>query len=308
MIKLSKILKEVMEQEEQDNIAVESRYDKVIKDALKVDQIPLVKGKYKLGESGTVQGSDNDTFTKLYKVAPPTADKEIGSAGSKGSGNGEIALYWLFKYQTPSVPAEDSRGLDNPDLIIDGHGVEIKSMEKSDLSLGRFGLKDYKETALLLNDIFSLHALSSLIAHKKNRIATASNFNQDELKEALRSVIELHNDEKLKELKDAFPVIGNVYKKTEIIFDKLSLKGNLDETEAGGAVLKKLLTTKLTRKLNLNSKEPGYIVNISSAGQIKYYKVTTEMLEKLDNKKIMDGNNVTAKQSFLYIKPETLFK
>ena len=95
-------------------------------------------------------------------------------------------------------------------------------MEKSDLSLGRFGLKDYKETALLLNDIFSLHALSSLIAHKKNRIATASNFNQDELKEALRSVIELHNDEKLKELKDAFPVIGNVYKKTEIIFDKFS--------------------------------------------------------------------------------------
>jgi hypothetical protein len=36
MIKLSKILKEVMEQEEQDNVAVETTYDKVIKDALKV--------------------------------------------------------------------------------------------------------------------------------------------------------------------------------------------------------------------------------------------------------------------------------
>jgi len=297
-----------MEQEEQDNVAVENTYDKVIKDALKVDQIPPVKGNYKLGQSGTVQGSDNDIFTKLYKVAPPTAGKEIGSAGTKGSGNGEIALYWLFKYQTPSIPAQDSRGSDNPDLIINGHGVEVKSMESNDLALGRFGHEEYKETILLLNDIFSLYALSSVIAHKKPRIPTVSNFNQNELKEALKSVIELYNDEKLKELKDAFPIIGNVYKKTEIIFDKLSLEGNFDETEAGGAVLKKLLTTKLTRKLNLNSKEPGYIVNISSSGNIKYYEITKEMLENLDNKKIIDSNNVTAKQSFLYIKPEQLFK
>lgn len=297
-----------MEQEEQDNIATESTYDKVIKDALKVDQIPLVKNKYTLGNSGPVKSPDLETFKELYKVAPPTTGKEVGSAGTKGSGNGEIALYWLFKYQTPSIPAQDSRGSDNPDLIIDGHGVEVKSMDSSDLALGRFGHEDYKETTLLLNDIFSLYALSSVIAHKKPRIPAVSNFNQNELKEALKSVIELHNDEKLKELKDAFPIIGNVYKKTQIIFDKLSLEGTFDEVEAGGAVLKKLLTTKLTRKLNLDSKEPGYIVNISSSGDIKYYKITKEMLESLDNKKIMDGNNVTAKQSFLYIKPENLFK
>jgi hypothetical protein len=308
MIKLSKILKEVMEQEEQDNVAVENTYDKVIKDALKVDQIPLVKGKYKLGQSGTVQGSDKDTFNKLYKVAPPTAGKEIGSAGTKGSGNGEIALYWLFKYQTPSIPAEDSRGVDNPDLIIDGHGVEVKSMDKAELPLGRFGHQDYKEVILLLNDIFSLYALSSLIAHKKKRIPTASNFNQDELEEALESIIELHKDENLKKYSEAFPIISNIFKKTNIIFDKLSLKDVSDITEAGGAVLKKLLLVKLTRKLILNSKEPGYIVNVGSDGKITYYEVTKEKIEKLDNSKIMDSNNVTAKQSFLTIKPEILFK
>jgi hypothetical protein len=308
MIKLSKILKEVMEQEEQNKVASETQYDIVIKNALKVDQIPLVKEEYKLGDDGKVKSPDSEIFKQLYKISPPKSDKEIGSAGTKGSGNGEIALYWLFKYQTPSIPAQDSRGSDNPDLIIDGHGVEVKSMDSSDLALGRFGHEDYKETILLLNDIFSLYALSSVIAHKKPRIPAVSNFNQNELKEALKSVIELHNDEKLKELKDAFPIIGNVYKKTQIIFDKLSLEGNFDEMEAGGAVLKKLLTTKLTRKLNLNSKEPGYIVNISSSGDITYYEVTKEKLESLDNKKIMDSNNVTAKQSFLYIKPEQLFK
>jgi hypothetical protein len=308
MIKLSNILKEVMEKKEQYNDNTESTYDKVIKDALKVDQIPLVQGKYKLGDNKSPQGPDLETFIKLYKVSPPTSGKEVGSAGTKGSGNGEIALYWLFKYQTPSIPARDSRGSDNPDLIINGNGVEVKSMESNDLALGRFGHEEYKENILLLNDIFSLYALSSVIAHKKPRIPTVSNFNQNELKEALKSVIELYNDEKLKELKDSFPIIGNIYKKTEIIFNKLSLEGNFDEVEAGGAVLKRLLTTKLTRKLNLNSKEPGYIVNISSSGDIKYYRVTIEMLENLDNKKIMDGNNVTAKQSFLYIKPENLFK
>ena len=297
-----------MEQEEQNKVASETQYDIVIKNALKVDQIPLVKEEYKLGDDGKVKSPDSEIFKQLYKISPPKSDKEIGSAGTKGSGNGEIALYWLFKYQTPSIPAQDSRGSDNPDLIIDGHGVEVKSMDSSDLALGRFGHEDYKETILLLNDIFSLYALSSVIAHKKPRIPAVSNFNQNELKEALKSVIELHNDEKLKELKDAFPIIGNVYKKTQIIFDKLSLEGNFDEMEAGGAVLKKLLTTKLTRKLNLNSKEPGYIVNISSSGDITYYEVTKEKLESLDNKKIMDSNNVTAKQSFLYIKPEQLFK
>ena len=307
MIKLTKILKEVMEQEEQDNASVDTTYDKVIKDALKVDQIPAVQGKYALGDNKTPQGSDLEIFNKLYKVSPPTSGKEIGSAGSQGSGNGEIALYWLFKYQNPSISAEDSRGLDNPDLIINGHGVEVKSMEKNDLPLGRFGHQDYKEIILLLNDIFSLYALSSLIAHKKKRIPTASNFNQSELQEALESIIKLHNDENLKSLADAFPIISNVYKKTNIIFEKLSLKDSPDVQEAGGAVLKKLLLVKLTRKLNLNSKEPGYIVNVSSNGEIKYYKVTKEMIEGLDNKKIMTDNNVTAKQSFLSIKPEALF-
>lgn len=295
-----------MDQDEQDN-AVESTYDKVIKDALKVDIIPLVNGKYELGQSGKVQSSDIKTFTELYKVSPPTSGKEIGSAGTKGSGNGEIALYWLFKYQNPSISAQDSRGIDNPDLIIDGYGVEVKSIDKKELQLGRFGHKDYKEIILLLNDIFSIYALSSLIAHKKSRIPTAGNFNQDELEEALESIIELHNDENLKKYAETFPVISNIFKKTSIIFDKLSIKDVTNIQEAGGAVLKKLLVIKLTRKLNLDSKNKGYMVNISSSGELTYYEITKEMIEGLDNAVIMKDNNVTAKQSFLSIKPEALF-
>lgn len=306
MIKLSNILKEVMEKDQDDN-SMNNTYDQVIKSALKVDTIPQVINKYKLGTSVKVSGPDLLIFKELYPITPPKKGEEVGSAGTKGSGNGEIALYWLFKYQNPSIPTEDSRGIDNPDLIIDGHGVEVKSMSTPELSLGRFGHKEYKEISLLLNDIFSLYALSSLIAHKKSRIPTSSNFNQDELKEALKSVIELHNDEKLKDLKDAFPIIGNVYKKTQIIFDKLSLEGDFNQEEAGGAVLKKLLIVKLSRKLILNSGKPGYIVNISSDGQLKYYEVTKEKLETLDNKLIMTNNNVTAKQSFISIKPEALF-
>ena len=37
-----------MEKEKQYNDNTESTYDKVIKDALKVDQIPLVNGKYNI--------------------------------------------------------------------------------------------------------------------------------------------------------------------------------------------------------------------------------------------------------------------
>ena len=297
-----------MEQEEQNNVASETDYDKVIKNELKVDQIPLVKNKYTLGISGQVESPDSEIFKQLYKLSPPKSDNEIGSAGSKGSGNGEIALYWLFKYQTPSISAKDSRGSDKPDLTIDGHGVEVKSVGKTDLPLGRFGGEDYKETLLLLNDIFSLYAISSLVAHKKKRIPILSNFNQDELIEAIKSVIELHNNKKLKELGDAFPVIGNIYKKTQIIFDKLSLEGTFDEKKAGGAVLKMLLKEKLRRKLSLDSGKPGYIVNVGSDGALKYYKVTLDDIDKIDDSDIMTSNKVTAKQSALNIKPETLFK
>jgi len=307
MIKLSKILKEVMEQEEQNKVASETQYDIVIKDALKVDQIPLVKEKYKLGDSEKVKSPDSEIFNELYKVSPPPAGNEIGSAGTKGSGNGEIALYWLFKYQTPSISAKDSRGTDSPDLTIDGYGVEVKSVGKTDLPLGRFGGPTYKETLLLLNDIFSLYAISSLVAHKKKRIPTLSNFNQDELIEALKSVIELHNNKELKDLKDAFPVIGNLYKKTQIIFDKLSLKGTFDEKQAGGAVLKMLLKEKLRRKLSLDSGKPGYIVNVRSDGDLTYYKVTLDDIDKIDDSDIMTSNKVTAKQSALNIKPDVLF-
>jgi hypothetical protein len=307
MIKLYNILKEVMVEDEKENTTETSVYDSVIKNALKVDTIPTVQGKYKLGDNKSPQGADLKIFNELYKVSPPKKEQEVGSAGTKGSGNGEIALYWLFKYQNPSIPAQDSRGVDNPDLIIDGYGVEVKSSDKGDLQLGRFGHKDYKEITLLLNDIFSLYALSSVIAHQKPRIPTASNFNQNELEEALESVIELHKDENLKKYADSFPMISNVYKKTDIIFEKLSLEGNFSAKEAGGAVLKKLILVKLTRKLMLDSKEPGYIVNISSNGNLKYYEITKEKIENLENSTIMNDNNVTAKQSFITIKPEVLF-
>jgi len=304
MIKLSNILKEVMKEDDKEVLSGSTIYDDVIKKELKVEEIPSVKGKYKLGESKKVQGSDLEIFKKLYPLSPPKKGEEVGSAGTKGSGNGELALYWLFKYQ--GIPAEDSRGVDNPDLIINGYGVEVKSVEKSELQLGRFGHKDYKEIILLLNDIFSIYALSSLIAHKKSRIPTAGNFNQEELEEAIESVIEIHNDENLKKLADTFPTIGNIYKKTNIIFDKLSLKNESDIQTAGGQVLKKLLDTKITRKLLLNSKDKGYIVNVSSNGELTYYEITKEKIDNISPSVAI--NNIIIKQSFLSIKPEALFK
>jgi hypothetical protein len=107
-----------MKEDDKEILSGSTIYDDVIKKELKVEERPSVKGEYKLGESKKVQGSDLEIFKKLYPLSPPKKGEEVGSAGTKGSGNGELALYWLFKYQTPSIPARDSRGSDNPDLII----------------------------------------------------------------------------------------------------------------------------------------------------------------------------------------------
>ena len=124
---------------------------------------PKKKYPYKNGTfSFSVDPLDKEMWDKLYPVSPPKVGKPIGSEGSKGVGNGEIALYWLYQF-SESARVEEGRSGDDPDLFFDGKGVEVKAWDKHEgmHGLGRFGAD--KENLQLLSIIFGFNALATVL-------------------------------------------------------------------------------------------------------------------------------------------------
>ena len=299
-----------MEKEKQYNDNTESTYDKVIKDALKVDQIPLVNGKYKLGQSRTVDGSDQNIFKKLYPITPPKSDKEIGTAGTRGSGNGEIALYWLLNGSGYNVM--DSRGKSSPDLTVNGViGVEVKSSDNNYIDLGRYARLE--SITRLLNSIFSIYELlqdtpdledNTTSLKNKTKTINSANFSIDNIKDAAKLIIDFYD--KIKKDKDltSIPIIKNIYNKIRTLFELTpkDIDKHSPETLAAG-LLKILFIGILKEKPGIG----GYIANVKENGELQWFKVTEESIKDITDDKILAKAAVNASHSFLKIKPEIFF-
>ena len=123
-------------------------YDSVIRKHLGLSEdqpIPKSNNNYPFpGSGGTtfdfqVKPDDMKYWKDFWELTPPKEGETEG--GTKGVGNGEISLYWLYQHSNSSVDVKDTRGSDNPDLMFDGVGVEVKAYPKHNgkHGLGRFG-------------------------------------------------------------------------------------------------------------------------------------------------------------------------
>jgi hypothetical protein len=289
------------------------KYDEVIKNALDKanlllpnGDIPLVKEKYVLGDSGkNVNGDDAKIFKTLYPIAPPKKDQDIESAGSKGAGNGEIALYWLFAYQDPPIPAASNPGRGKADLIINGEYVEVKAYDSKSMTFGRIGSD--KENIGLLNTLFGLHTLLSSVnsTTKVDKQANALRFSKKEIIDAFKTFIDFANNEDLKKLSGNYPLIANIYAKVKDLESKLSKNNNIDNAEdAAGTLMKLILLKKVNEKMD--SEKGGYIVNVSPDGNLKYLKIDKASIDNISNKDVLES--VYINQGALIITPEELFK
>jgi hypothetical protein len=270
-------------------------YDDVIKKALNVEEIPQVQGSYKLGESVTLNGEDAEIFKKLYPIAPPKKGKEIDSAGSKGSGNGEVAVYWLFAHQQGHT-AEDARGSGNPDLIIDGIGTEIKALDSSKkIAIGRIG--SYTESLNDLNVLMGIDALSIEFQSSGKRQTPPNAFNAtvDDIIQACRHSLEIHNNSELREIGKVFNIdfISSMYSRLDKLIEKHSPKS---PDQLAADVLKEFITQKFTSKPGI----PGYIINVSSDGKLEYTFINQEKIDNLNTETIL--NNAELKQGTLVFK------
>jgi hypothetical protein len=276
-------------------------YDKVIKNALKVEDIPRVQGQYNLGTDTNINGEDAEIFKKLYPVAPPKKGKEIDSAGSKGTGNGEIAMYWLFAHQEGHT-AQGTQGGGKPDLEIDGKGVEVKAYDSNRITLGRFGSD--KANIDLLNTLFGLDTLVSSIEKTgdKDKRASSLNFSKSDIVRAFNTLVDFSDNEELRGLASKYPLIGNIYSKIDALNQQIGLKKGSSSEEYAGALVKRVLLRKFGEKPGFS----GYIVNVSENGNLKYIQITEEKIKNISNEDILE--NTFMNQGSIIINPEGLLK
>jgi hypothetical protein len=300
------ILNEILKEFDVDKTDIlnegDETYDKVIKNTLKVEKIPQVEKEYKLGENTNVNGEDAKIFKALYPTAPPKKDQDIDSAGSKGSGHGEISVYWLFAYQRNPVSVVGSPGRGKADLIIDGNGVEVKAYDSKNMTFGRIGSD--KENLESLNTLFGLHSLLSSVGSStdKDKQPNPLRFSEKEIVQAFDTFSDFANNDALKELSSTYPLIANIYTKVNNLISKLPKDTDTNNAkDAAGALMKNILLRKSLEKIG----ESGYIVNVSPNGDLKYFRVDQTTIEKIPNEKVL--NNTSINQGALVITPENLF-
>jgi hypothetical protein len=270
-------------------IVVKTTYDQLIAYKLKQDTIPPVEGDYKLTTShGTIKitnDHDRKIFSELYKIAPPTAGQGVDAAGSKGSGHGEIALYWLLKFQKDPYTVEDSRGGGSADLLVNGIGVEVKAFPKGEtIQLGRVG--KYTTQLTRLNTIFGVNALITDFSGggKKTLPPNAIHASSKDIEEACEHVLEVSKHESLRMFN--MPFITSMFNKIDEV---LSFYGNpTDAKELASKLLRDLLVAKFIDK-PIGSGEAGYVINVSPHGDLEYTYITKVGLQTLDLDKVYSG-------------------
>jgi hypothetical protein len=268
-------------------------YNKIITN--KLGSLPIPVGDYELGKDVNVSGEDAKIFKELYSISPPKKGS-TEDVGSKGSGNGEVAMYWLL---SKNYNVQDSRKGGDPDLLINGNiGLEVKSYDSDRMALGRFGSD--KENLELLNSIFGLYSLITTLEHKQLNKASALNFSSKELIEAFKELSNFSKEDKLRELD--FPIIKNMYDNVDKVLLQLGIESHdFSPEDASAEMFKKLLLKKLNIKPGLN----GFIVNVDINGNIEYHHVTEEKVNALKSDQL--NSYVSANQGTLNIYPDKLF-
>ena len=233
----------------------------------------------------------------LYEVTPPRVGQEEG--GTKGSGNGEVALYWFLKQTNPTLQDNRLAEAGSADLIITdtNTGIEVKAYDKQPwLKIGKFSknvTEDQKMNNMCLDTIFGLDTLLRSGKSSSNeptvdnvKAGNILTFNKTNLKKAcisLLRVASLVTDPVLANY-DFFKIIESKIKQVADYLQLPSVKG-LDEDSSmlANSLMYKLLITKLKNKPG----DGGFIVNVNKLGNIEWLKVDfaniEEKFKKIDN-------------------------
>jgi hypothetical protein len=261
-------------------------YDEVIKNALKVEEIPRSKNKYPFQGGSTfsiqVKPDDLEIWQKLWAVKPKkkTGDK----TETLGVGKGEMSLYWLYQYSDSGVNVDEGREGDDPDLFFNGVGVEVKAYGKhtGKNKIGRFGAD--KENLKLLSVIFGIDALIKVLQPgEEQKTVNPTNFKGEDLRLAMNQLM-LMMGVNLEGLSNRFPIFKTISDNVNLVQSGL---GGFSDPEVGAIrMAKKMVTDKLNRKPG----DKGFLASVKLDGDCKFFNI---LLKKLEDKEILDNMSVT---------------
>jgi len=313
---------------EEDGQKLETNKNMIENIAKTLGGIPKVRNKYSFkGTSGyiTVTGKpDIANFAKLYPISK-----------SKGTGNGETALFWLFNCQTVQdvnsfrnfnpkrcfVNQGENQAAD-PDLKLGKDTfIEVKSTGKNfnqKFALGRFGrFTDF------INLVTILQSFDNVFGEKKMPNVdpkNIKNINYDDLVDAaevfceVRSVVKSNNLGKYKffnNIKAKFDDFDDICDKHEIL-KKCKYGGNVKRFRPGGEEIASRLLAFLC--LRAVSEKPGYgnyIVQVPKITANQTSDIKIEYFSPIENKFNLDAvkkaSDFSISEENITIKFKTVF-
>ena len=288
-----------------------SQYDAVIRTHLGLsdDQpIPKPKHKYPFNPSGgtfsiQVKGDDLKYWDDFWTLTPPKAGAEIGTT-SKGSGDGEISLYWLYQHSDSGVNAEGTQGADNPDLEFNKLGVEVKAFKGhiGKQGLGRFG-QDVEQLKML-GVIFGINALAKQFQPKpegKKRAPKDVNpltWDGNNLTSAMDEVIQFQKID----LEQLASIPGyDIFKQIKENIDFLNERLGDYTTASEGA--RKMALEFIKPKVARKPGDGGFLTNVLINGDCRFWQIDYDKV--LDNKDAL--NHIKASQGAMQVNFEELF-
>ena len=284
-------------------------YDDVIRRHLGLNNdqpIPKSKNNYPFPGSGgatfdiQVKSDDMKYWKDFWELTPPKEGETEG--GTKGVGNGEISLYWLYQHSESGIDVKDTRGADNPDLTFDGLGVEVKAYPKHSgkHGLGRFGQD--REQLKMLGVIFGINALAKQFegnpegGGRGKKDVNPLTWDGGNLKDAMEEVIQFQNVD-LGQLAEIYPIFNQIVENLQFLEERL---GEYSTAEEGA---RKMALEFIKPKVARKPGDGGFLTNVLINGDCRFWQI--------DYQRVLDNENsikyIQASQAQMQVNFEELF-
>lgn len=266
-------------------MTLNEEYNQIISDNLK--DIPNKKSnkKYSLPEryygSITLHSDDLVIWERLYSILPSTKD---GVEQNRGVGNGEIATYWLLKRMYDVNSGGEG---EQPDLLINNIGLEVKAYNKKQIEIGRFTSQRYDNIRRKLMVLLGIRALFSSvkdIAPDKPDIRTVAidSLNDTKLLECIEIALSVYQSIK-DPLFQKLDMMKALKRHIEDVLGLVKVKDVCVQSVAAN-LLRELLYT----KLEIKPGREGYFVDTQlETPQLTFYKINPDTLHLIDNETIL---------------------
>lgn len=308
---------------------------KIVKNVVQGASIPQAVGDYDLPLQNTgylkVAQKDKPMFQALYNPG----------GTSQGTGNGEVALWWLLNAQKAHYSKLATFGKSNsgtlfchvnqgatkqsdPDLLVGGKGAEVKSLPQNkfftsggkgggEFGLGRFGRFD--EFIALVG---FLQSVDNLIGERElaGDVATLKNVSYDQLKDAadnfclFRSIIlknRLQEYTIFQKIAKNFELFDAICNKHEVL-KTCKFEGPTNKNRVGGDEIAMKLMVFLANQAF--SEKPGwgdYLINVPSSGDMFTIECFRPIEGTLNEEKVKIRGNFNIGNGALKVRLGELF-